>query len=115
LAAPKLSKENTRIPWHKPLLAIQNFVRGMNPYPGAWCILSTEEGEKSVMKLIEVEISYTEHSYPYGSLVVEDKKIRIAHPQGWVDCTLLQLPNKRRMRASDLLNGYCFHKKSHIN
>jgi methionyl-tRNA formyltransferase len=115
LAAPKLSKENTRIPWHKPLLAIQNFVRGMNPYPGAWCILSTEEGEKSVMKLFEVEIYYTEHSYPNGSLVVEDKKIRIAHPQGWVDCTLLQLPNKRRMRASDLLNGYRFHKKSHIN
>ena len=111
--APKLNKENTKIPWHLPLIQIQNFVRGMSPYPGAWS--EVEDGDQIlVMKLFEVSISIETHQAAFGSIVIDNKKIKIAHSDGWIVCLQLQMPNKRRMSAKDLLNGYHFNKKSRV-
>ena len=111
--APKLNKENTKIPWHLTLIEIQNFVRGMSPYPGAWS--EVEDGDQIlVMKLFEVSISIETHEAAVGSIVIDNKKIKIAHSDGWIICIQLQMPNKRRMSAKDLLNGYHFNKKSRV-
>lgn len=37
--APKLFKENTQINWQQTPIEIHNLIRGLNPYPGAWCKL----------------------------------------------------------------------------
>src|SRR5690606_850852 len=37
LEAPKLTKENTRIDWSLPVEMVYNHIRGLNPYPAAWC------------------------------------------------------------------------------
>src|SRR6056297_3556689 len=42
-AAPKLFKENTKIDFSQAAQHIHNFVRGLNPFPLAWC---TYDGEK---------------------------------------------------------------------
>jgi methionyl-tRNA formyltransferase len=37
--APKLNRENTKINWNAPVEKIYNLIRGLNPYPAAWCEL----------------------------------------------------------------------------
>lgn len=36
-AAPKIFTETCRIDWSRPAQEIHNLVRGLSPYPGAWC------------------------------------------------------------------------------
>ena len=40
--APKLSKEDGRIDFHKTVREVHNQVRGVSPWPGAWCELQRE-------------------------------------------------------------------------
>ena len=112
-AAPKLNRENTQIDWSKSLEEIDAFVRGLSPYPVAWTALE-EEGAEKVMKLFEVKIEYSEHQYPPLAVLVENKALKIAHPQGYVHCLSLQLPNKRRLATKDLLNGYQFSPAARV-
>src|SRR5438034_779383 len=50
--APKIDKEETRIAWAKPWRQVHDHVRGLAPFPGAWCeidghrvkVLRTTEG-----------------------------------------------------------------------
>ena len=112
-AAPKLNRENTQIDWSKSLEEIDAFVRGLSPYPVAWTTLE-EKGVEKVMKLYEVKIEYTEHQHPPHAVLVENKALKIAHPQGYVHCLSLQLPNKRRLATKDLLNGYQFNPAARV-
>ena len=40
--------------------------------------------------------------------------MKIAHPQGYVHCLSVQLPNKRRMDVKDLLNGHQFMPETRV-
>lgn len=35
--ASKLSKDETRIDWTRPAAEVHNHIRGLSPFPGAWC------------------------------------------------------------------------------
>lgn len=105
--ASKLTKENTRLDWNQSSDALIHFVNGMNPYPGAWTVLK-QKGEEIPIKIFTITFHKEKHRYTIGKLVTSEKQIRIAHHEGWVVCENLQLPNKRRMTAADLLNGYEF-------
>ena len=41
--APKLTRENTKIDWSKDTITIYNLIRGLNPYPAAWCYFQNDE------------------------------------------------------------------------
>ncbi len=41
--AYKLNKENCKIDWTKSALEINNLIRGLSPYPAAWCFFSDKE------------------------------------------------------------------------
>ena len=52
--AAKIANDETRIVWGKPWKAVHDHIRGLSPYPGAWCelpdrarakILRTTKGE----------------------------------------------------------------------
>ena len=111
--APKLDKNNTRIDWNKSLEEIDALVRGLSPYPVAWTILE-EAGEEKILKLFEVKIEVKKHHYSPGTVILENKQMKIAHPQGYVHCLSIQLPNKRRMDVKDLLNGHQFMPETRV-
>ena len=46
---------------------------------------------------------------------IKDKKILIAHPSGFLNCKILQFPNKKQMSAIDLLNGSSFSNKLEVS
>ena len=52
-AAPKLTKENTRIDWSRSAEEIRNLVRGLNPYPSAWTTL-VRDGKATDVKIFSV-------------------------------------------------------------
>lgn len=53
--AYKLNKENCKIDWTKSASAIHNLIRGLSPYPAAWCFVS-DKGEEWNVKIYEATI-----------------------------------------------------------
>ena len=104
-SAHKLTKENTKIDWGRPIDEIFNFIRGLSPYPSAWTTLQNGNDEL-MMKIYETEKETAEHDLETGSITVEDKNVKIAVPGGFIILKEIQLPGKRKMSIKDLLNGY---------
>tara|TARA_B110000093_G_scaffold60272_1_gene65312 strand:- start:298 stop:1245 length:948 start_codon:yes stop_codon:yes gene_type:complete len=108
--APKLNNKNVSIDWNLSLKQIESHIRGLNPHPSARTSL-TDENKTEVMKVLRSTIKKTTHDFENHQLIVQDKKILISHPEGFLVCEEVQLPNKKRMLAIDLLNGYTFSSK----
>ena len=105
--APKLTKENTKIDWSKSLLEIEAQINGLSPYPVAWTeLLDNQKVER--LKIYTAKAEIYSHNHPELSIVVENKEMKIAHPQGFLNCLSVQMPNKRRMEVKDLLHGHQF-------
>ena len=109
----KLTKDNTMINWNNSLEQIKNFVRGLNPHPGAWTNLVVNNSSQKI-KIFSANIIYETHSYRTNLIVIKSKKIFITHKEGFLNCIEIQLPNKRRMNAITLLNGYKFSTESTV-
>ena len=111
--APKLTKENTKIDWKQSLKYIDGLVRGLNPYPVAW--LEIHNGESVLKVKIFKAIPIVEkHTLRIGNVFIEDKKIKIVHKEGILIVEELQLPNKKRMHAQALLNGFTFENGAEV-
>ncbi|MDX1542454.1 MAG: methionyl-tRNA formyltransferase [Christiangramia sp.] len=105
--APKLSRENTKIDWDAPVDEIYNHIRGLNPYPAAWCYLE-DASEEIKVKIYDVEKIMQEHHLPNGTVTVNNKTIKVAAMDGYLIINELQLPGKRKMTSKALLNGFDF-------
>ena len=91
LPAPKLFKDNCRINFDQKGEAIVNFVRGLSPYPAAWCDLTIRGQRYENVKVFRVAKG--------------DGAISVACGDGVVSIEELQLSGKKRMDAKSLLNG----------
>lgn len=103
-SAPKIFKEDCRINWEQPSEAIQNFIRGLSPYPAAW---TTFEGK--TIKIYEVKPSSAGTNKPAGEIYSDGKTyLRVNTKSGTLEILDLQLEGKRRMNVQDFLRGYQF-------
>ena len=105
--AYKLNKENCKIDWSKSALEIHNLIRGLSPYPAAWCFLSDNKEEWNV-KIYESKIIIEEHNHVIGSVICTKKEMKIAVKDGFIQLLQIQLPGKKKMNTSELLNGVSF-------
>ena len=105
--AYKLNKENCKIDWTKSAQEINNLIRGLSPYPAAWCFFSDNNEEWNV-KIYEAKIISEEHNYAAGSLICTKKEMKIAVKNGFVQILNLQFPGKKKMSTPELLNGIAF-------
>ena len=112
--APKLTLENTRIDWKKNGEAIKAFVRGLSPYPVAWSVLYNNEQELKV-KIYGCNFEKIDHSFEAGSIHASKKELKVACPDGYIGIMEMQLPGKRKMEISSLLNGYSFGVNSKLS
>ncbi|WBL24200.1 methionyl-tRNA formyltransferase [Zunongwangia sp. HGR-M22] len=110
--APKLTRENTKIDWTQNTTAIYNLIRGLNPYPAAWCYFMN--GKKMNVKIFDCEMLLKEHQESLGKVSVEDNQIKIATSDGFILVNEIQLPGKRKMRIKDLLNGLTLEKDAYM-
>ncbi|MBZ4037667.1 methionyl-tRNA formyltransferase [Flavobacterium sp. 17A] len=105
--AYKLNKENCKIDWSKSGVEINNLIRGLSPYPASWCFLKDQNEELNI-KIYEAKLVSESHSYETGKLISNKKEIKIAIKEGFIQLLSLQFPGKKRMLASELLNGVSF-------
>jgi methionyl-tRNA formyltransferase len=105
--AYKLNKDNTKIDFSKNIDEIYNHIRGLSPYPTAWCYFKNINNEWNV-KIYEIEKIEKQHQDHIGKLILIDKTILIAVNKGFLKIIELQFPNKKRMKTEELLNGYKF-------
>ncbi len=89
--APKIFKETCQIDCSKTAREVVNFVRGLSPYPAAWCNLTIGDNTYENVKI-------------YRS-VLGKGPITLDCADGTVSIEELQLPGKKRMDAKSLLNG----------
>jgi methionyl-tRNA formyltransferase len=105
--AYKLNKENCKIDWTKSASAIHNLIRGLSPYPAAWCFVS-DKGEEWNVKIYEATIIPEPHSLAIGQLVCTKKELKIAVQDGFIQILSLQFPGKKKMTTAELVNGIQF-------
>ncbi len=101
--APRIKKDDARIDWSKTSVEISNFIRGMNPHPGAFTYI----GEKLV-KIWKTKSLSAPEGYNAGEIVglKKEQGIVVSTGKGYLLITELQLEAKKRMRAVEFLRGH---------
>lgn len=111
--APKLNPENTKIDWTDSAVSIYNKIRGLSPYPTAWCHLNNGT-EQIKIKIYRATYKKEAHSSPIGKIIPTKKTIQVATHDGYVFIQELQLPGKKQMEVSAFLNGFHFEKNANL-
>jgi methionyl-tRNA formyltransferase len=103
--AYKLDKDNCKIDWNNTLDHIYNKIRGLSPYPGAWCVLINGNDILDV-KIYESEKEVATHAFEVGTIISTKKEMKVAVLNGYIIIKEMKLPGKRAMDIQSLLNGY---------
>ena len=100
--APKLNRNNTKINWFKDDITIKQFILGLNPYPGAWTLLSNNSRELN-FKIFNVKTSNLK--VPKKTILLKENKLYIGTNTNALELLEIQLEGKKRMNANDFLQG----------
>lgn len=106
--APKIFKDTCRIDWQeKPLKALYDFVRGLSPYPAAWCEMQDGNGKTYTLKIYKTEKDFCNHDDETGLVVCDGRTdLKVAVKDGYLHIKELQLSGKKRMKTEDFLRGF---------
>ena len=100
-SAPKIFKETCQINWQDTSYNINNFVRGLNPYPTAWTIIDGKTCKIFSIKAFEIMGDAVS-----GSFITDHKeKLYAKCADAWVSVEDLQMEGKKRMKIEDFLRG----------
>lgn len=116
--APKIYKEDCKIPWVNNIDNIHNLIRGLCPSPAAWTEIISPEGKTSILKIFNTEKIKEKHKLEHGALVTDNKTyLKVAADKGFINIKSLQLEGKKRLQAEEFLRGmkdldkYCLVNK----
>lgn len=109
--AYKLDRDNCKIDWAMPASRIHDLIRGLSPYPAAWCWFE-DNGQQWNVKIYGSQIELSDHDLKPGAIVSSKKEIRVAVADGFIKITSLQFPGKKRMTTQELLNGISFSENA---
>ena len=102
--APKIFTETCNIDWRRSIDEIQNLIRGLSPFPGAF----TELGDKT-MKIFRSEKELSLPTSKTGRWESDGKTyLKFAAKDGYILLKDVQLEGKKRMLIEDFLRGYRF-------
>ncbi|MGS2739044.1 methionyl-tRNA formyltransferase [Sinomicrobium sp. M5D2P17] len=112
--AGKIHKDTCKIDWNSSIEDIYNHIRGLSPYPGAWTTL-TDDGRDEQIKIFRAEKEKTEHNKPVGKVISGKNEVKIAVKNGFIRLFEIQMPGKRKMHISDILNGHTFGTEANVS
>ena len=97
--ARKIDKAETRVDWSKTAAEVHNYIRGLSPFPGAWCEMEIG-GKLERIKLLRT-IPVSENGAP-GSML---NGLTIACGNGAVVITELQRAGGKPLTVDEFLHG----------
>lgn len=103
--APKIFKETCRIDWTRPAREVHNFVRGLSPYPAAWCVLESDGSDPVELKVFRTAVSSGAPFGTPGSVATEKGRLLVACADGAVEILELRPAGKKQMDAASYLRG----------
>ncbi|MDF1822352.1 MAG: methionyl-tRNA formyltransferase [Alcanivoracaceae bacterium] len=98
--AHKLGKEEARLDWQQPAVALANQVRAFNPWPVAWFSLAGQAVRVWAAQAVAGD------GAPGTVLAVGEQGIDVACADGVLRLQQLQRPGKRAMPVADILRGH---------
>lgn len=99
--APKLYRETCEINWDQPSAKIHNFIRGLNPFPGAWTMVDGQ-----MVKIFRVSQANQTTALSPGAFDSDHKTwLRVGTGDGILSIDELQWQGKRRMSTTEFLRG----------
>ena len=113
--APKLNSENTRINWSRSTNEIIGQIKGLSPKPGAWTMIKNGENRfrLKILKAVKKKEPLLKNNLN-GKIVINNGELHIYNEDGAINCSVIQLENKREMTSKELLNGLRFDENSHV-
>ncbi len=93
--AAKIDKAEARVDWTRPAVEVDRLIRGLSPFPGAWCEV---QGER--VKLLGSRLAMG--AGDPGQVL---DGFTIACGDGAVEVTRAQRPGKKAMSADEILKG----------
>jgi len=99
--APLLKKKDGHIRWNQPTKAIDTFIRGMTPWPGAFTFLGDLR-----LKIFKIRPALLPEPAAPGTIIAGfSDEIRVATADGALTILELQGASGRRMFTTDFLKG----------
>jgi methionyl-tRNA formyltransferase len=106
--AAKIDKAEARIDWTRPAETVDRQIRGLSPFPGAWCVLPDGERLK-LSRSRNVPDGTASAAVPPGTIVDpgpdSDMRLIVACGSGAVEVLAAQRAGKRPAAAAELLRG----------
>lgn len=113
--APKIQKEDCKIDWNRKAIEVYNFVRGLNPFPGAWTVLIKED-KRMIVKIVSGKIKEETSDLEPGKIVRSKNKLEVSTKSGIYEILELKPEGKRQMKVKEFLAGNnlenCFFEKN---
>ena len=104
--APKIFKEDCRIIWDQPAIKIHNLIRGLSPYPAAYCIMK-KSNEEIPVKIFKSIHQIARHNEKIGTLISDGKNsLKVAVSDGFLEILELQLAGKKQMDVQSFSVGF---------
>ena len=97
--AKKIDKVETRINWSKPAREVHNHIRGLSPFPGAWCEMEIS-GKLERVKILASKV--VDKSGPEGTVIAG---LTIACGTQSIAVTSLQRAGGKALSVTDFLRG----------
>jgi methionyl-tRNA formyltransferase len=106
--APLITPEMRRVNWDLPALEAANWIRGLDPRPGAYTL-----SQGKVLKLFgaRVKKSTSRLAPPGTALGLASQGLEIACGEGSITVAELQLAGHKRLAAADFLRGQPLSKQ----
>jgi methionyl-tRNA formyltransferase len=104
--APKIFKKDCEINWNNKSLHIHNQIRGLSPYPAAWCILyNRKKQEQFQFKLLASELNNQSPKKDSKQLILGENGILFPCSDGYIAIQELQAEGKTRMNYKAFIAG----------
>lgn len=101
--APMLTREMESINWSKSAAVIHNLVRGLNPWPGAYCSYQNKNVKVWQSRIYQQDNAETR---PGRIAKITADGFAVETGQGMLEVLEIQPASKRRMFAADFICGY---------
>src|SRR5438132_13200508 len=103
--APKLTRDDGKIDWSESAEIIERKIRALNPWPGAFALVSEKSGRVMRLKVFDAK-TVDEKGRPAEISRADNQGLIVGTGDNTISLGHVQLEGKRRMSAYDFVRGH---------